>query len=821
MFMKFVWILILIFICFKGEVNAEGNWRMHPNFLDEITHIIPTNDFVYFTSRKLPDNEVTYPYLSLFRYDKTGNELISLSTDNALSDNGVRDVIYNPGKRYLFVLNQNYDIDILKDDGSSERLPYYRLDNSGLSKNVNGISIDDGKNRVYLATDFGYVAIDDNKMEIAESRNYGHPLQSFARLGDKYIAISQDQLVFTSIKNHNSSLDDFQNAAFEWTPMSLHSLGENLCFLIYTKDSNQYLGKIINDEAGLSFQEIRKIEPRNIDYTKNGLNIKSGTNLIQINTNGEISEISLPEDFSSGSAVAENTNEIWHVQKYFGLRKLKRSGNEWTGGGFIRPDSPSVYVATDFVNHPENGLLTIGYGFTPVTHSLYQMTPVQINGYKNGRWENFSPTLTNPSRGEIMYMTNGLAIDPDDNSYIYVSSPHHGFMRFNLDNPKDIQHFSRNNDKGSTKAGFVAIVPTSTYLPTFANFSAPRFDAKGNLWMNYADWDSKDNPTPHFYCWTSTDRRAFIAGDNSALPKRLDIKSAVPVSNSPLLQPLTKTGNGLLVFSDYQYNEILLLIDTNGTPLDQEDDTVYSFTTFTDTDGNNVDVSQIKFIWEEPSTGYVWVGHRNGIFYFIPDEIRTNDSLIHRIKVSRNDGTNLADYLLDDVTVNSMTEDSTGRKWFATNGGGVVCTTSDGREIIKEFTISNSELPDDIVYGIAYNKDANSIIISTAKGMAEYFLPKSDYNNKKNDIKAYPNPVRPEFSGYVTINDIADGSLVKIVDAAGNLVKELGIVSGFEILWDISDMNFRRVQSGVYYIMASPTQSGGTYSKVGKILVVS
>lgn len=820
--MRFFVSLILIIVYWGIASFASGNWRMHPNFLDEITHLVPTNNYVYFTSRKLPENEVTTPGLSLFRYDKNDDEIISLSTDNLLSDNSVRDIIYNPSKRYLFVLNQNYNIDILKDDGTSAHIPYYRLDNSGLAKNVNGITIDNGKNKIYLATDFGFVVIDDNKMEITESRNYYQPFKSFGRMGNKYLAITGNQVIYSPTENHIYSLDEFENARFDVTPISLFPLGDNICFLIYEKEGKKYLGEINDENNALTLQELKEIEEGNIEYTKNGLSLKSGNTVYTISPSGEITDYTLPKEYLSGSAVVENPREIWYAQKYLGLKKLKKNGNDWNGtGGFIRLDSPSVYVATDFRNHAKKGLLTVGYGFTPVTHSLYQMTPVEINGYNNGRWENYSPSLTNPSRGSIMYMTNGLAIDPDYDNFIYVSSPHHGFMRFNLDNPKDIIHFSRSNDKDASESGFVALVPAPTYLPTFANFSAPRFDGKGNLWMNYADWDSQGKPSPHFFVWTASDRNAFLSGDQNALPKRIDIDAEIPVSNSPLLQPILKSGKGMLAFSDDQYREVLLLVETNGTPDNPEDDQVYRFNSFFDYDGNNVDVGNIKFFWEDPATGYVWAGHRNGLFYFIPEEIISNDGLIHRVKVSRNDGTNLADYLLDGVTVNSMVADGTGRKWFATNGGGVVCTSADGKEVIKEFSTSNSELPDDLVFGIAFNENSNSLIFSTNKGLAEYFLPRGEASGKKSEIKAYPNPVRPEFNGYVTINDIAEGSLVKIVDAAGNLIKELGIVTGFEILWDVTDTNFQRVPSGVYYIMTSPSTSGGNYAKVGKILVVS
>lgn len=112
-------------------------------------------------------------------------------------------------------------------------------------------------------------------------------------------------------------------------------------------------------------------------------------------------------------------------------------------------------------------------------------------------------------------------------------------------------------------------------------------------------------------------------------------------------------------------------------------------------------------------------------------------------------------------------------------------------------------------------------MISTAKGYAQYSLGEAEKDNGKEEIRAYPNPVRPEFSGYVTITDIPQGSFVKITDVAGNLVKDLGIMPGFEILWDLSDSNFNRVKSGVYRIMVSPAGDTSDYKGVGKILVIS
>lgn len=819
--MRLCLLFLLSAFLWSGPIMSQDKWKFHPNFLHDATHLVETPEFVYFTSRKLPKNDITDAHLSLFRYDKKGDELISLSQANLISDEGVRDIIYNPVKKYLFVLNENYDIDLLHNDGSATHIPYYRLDNSSRSKNVNGITVDPANNRVYMATDFGYVAINDQKMEIAESRDYNEPVLSYCRLGDVFISVRESGVFSAPVSELRYSLDEFKFINSPDEPRSIYPISDTTALLVCGSEDKGSLYLVTYDKGEFSFSEMSAKNKGNIENISGGLSVKNGTNLLIFSSTGDTSILELPSDYSEGAAVSANKNDVWYAEKYKGLKSIKKSGGNWVvNRDFMTPDSPSVYAAIDFVNHPKKGLLLVNYGFTPQTYNLYQLTPLQINAYKSNRWTNYSPSLLNPRRSEIMYMANGLAIDPDNDSYIYVSSPHHGFMRMNLDNPEDIIHFSRENDKSRNEPGFIPLVPVSDYLPNFANFSAPRFDTQGNLWMTYSDWDDRTQPNPHLFCWTPESRKAFFAGDKTSLPVLIEVELDAPVSNTPLLTPLSRTGKGLLVFSDHQYNELMALIDTGDTPLDTNDYKVYKFSSFTDNDDNQVNVSQARFIWEDPVTGYVWVGHRTGVFYFVPDEIMSGYQKIYRVKVSRNDGTNLADYLLDGVPVNGLATDAEGRKWFALDGGGLVCTSSDGTEIIGEFTADNSGLPDNCVYGIAYNPHSNSMMISTGKGLSEYFLPGVSSAKEKIPVKIFPNPVRPDYGGYVTITDIPAGALVKIVDAHGNLIKELERGSGFDIQWDISDSNFKRVSSGVYYILVS-VSGNGNFSTLGKILVIS
>ena len=104
--------------------------------------------------------------------------------------------------------------------------------------------------------------------------------------------------------------------------------------------------------------------------------------------------------------------------------------------------------------------------------------------------------------------------------------------------------------------------------------------------------------------------------------------------------------------------------------------------------------------------------------------------------------------------------------------------------------------------------------------MAEHFIRSGGSSSDGGSVRAYPNPVRPDYYGYVTIDGLPDESLVKIVDASGNIVKELHAASG-EARWDVTNMTFKRVSSGVYFILASSMRNQDNYSEVAKVLVVS
>ena len=117
--------------------------------------------------------------------------------------------------------------------------------------------------------------------------------------------------------------------------------------------------------------------------------------------------------------------------------------------------------------------------------------------------------------------------------------------------------------------------------------------------------------------------------------------------------------------------------------------------------------------------------------------------------------------------------------------------------------------------------DEYSVFMATQFGLIEYKSDASQPHDDFDEVYAYPNPVRPEYTGWITVTGLMDNSLVKIADAAGNVFYQ-AMSEGGMITWDGCDRSGNRVKTGVYYVFASSGASGQSSSgAVTKILVVN
>ncbi len=141
----------------------------------------------------------------------------------------------------------------------------------------------------------------------------------------------------------------------------------------------------------------------------------------------------------------------------------------------------------------------------------------------------------------------------------------------------------------------------------------------------------------------------------------------------------------------------------------------------------------------------------------------------------------------------------------------------DGLEQISRFTISNSPLLSNSINDIAINHENGEVYFSSEKGLISFRGTATNFDQEITEIAVFPNPVRPEYNGVITIDGLAYDSDVKITDISGNFIYETRS-NGGRATWNGQDYNGQRVASGIYLVFA--TTLDGAAGNVGKIAFV-
>ena len=97
-------------------------------------------------------------------------------------------------------------------------------------------------------------------------------------------------------------------------------------------------------------------------------------------------------------------------------------------------------------------------------------------------------------------------------------------------------------------------------------------------------------------------------------------------------------------------------------------------------------------------------------------------------------------------------------------------------------------------------------------------LPTPNEEMTKDNVYAYPNPVKPGYTGPITITGLSYNADVKITTSNGVLVAQ-GTSNGGSFVWDGNDTKGRRVASGIYMVMAA--KEDGSKGTVCKIAIIN
>lgn len=252
---------------------------------------------------------------------------------------------------------------------------------------------------------------------------------------------------------------------------------------------------------------------------------------------------------------------------------------------------------------------------------------------------------------------------------------------------------------------------------------------------------------------------------------------------------------------------------------DIRNDKHYIYDTFVNNDGTTVQAVAVQCAAEDHE-GNIWIGTNVGPLMLESEKIgQSGQQTWNQVKVPRNDGTNLADYLLSGVNITAMTIDGGNRKWFGTDGNGIYVISSDNMKQLHNFTKTNSLMPSNSVNYISINDKTGEAFIATTEGICSYksnvTAPVPSMN--EDNVYAYPNPVTPDYTGPITITGLSYDADVKILSASGHVVAE-GRSTGGSYMWNGKDRNGDPVASGVYLINIATSE--GESGVVTKIAVV-
>ena len=248
-------------------------------------------------------------------------------------------------------------------------------------------------------------------------------------------------------------------------------------------------------------------------------------------------------------------------------------------------------------------------------------------------------------------------------------------------------------------------------------------------------------------------------------------------------------------------------------------DTLYKYDSFINQDGVSYNTNVLVYDVTEDKEENIWVATNKGIFYINKDDIGQSNVTFYQEKVPRNDGTNLADYLLTGISSRCIKIDGGGRKWVGTEGNGVFLISEDNMTQVHHFTTSNSPLISDNIYDVSINGTTGEVFFLTDKGLCSYMSDATTPNEEMttDNVWAYPNPVTPDYTGPITITGLSYDADVKIVSTNGALINQ-GRSNGGTYTWDGCDSKGRRVASGIYMVVTAT--SNGEKGTVCKIAIV-
>ncbi len=747
--------------------NTVGDWRIHTSYVgNNVTAVAEGNHWVYY----LADG-------NLFRLDKETQENEALSIINDLSDMLISQVFYNSERDYLVIIYNNTNIDIILSDGQVVNMPEIKDALMTTSRAINDVTFADGL--IYIATEFGYVVIDDKRFVVKESHIYGTPLTTVAQMDKWLLLSSQSDLYYGLISDNHDRLESFKTVSFHKNCI-IRPITDSTLFCV--TGGNTYFGTlkpVSDNELKIDGSTIIDQKSSFLQATRDGWLLwvpklnqcfktdSEGKNPVAIDTEGEMC-----------SANPRGDGKLWLA----GPLGLHHEGSS----NYYLPNSLSFKNPYWMAYNKQQDKL---YVSSPSANAHFgDPLPSYINTYDGIMWHDVTPEGA-PATG-----TYWIEFMPGESDTYFIGTWTKGLLKVYKD--EIAFKYDTANSPISYRGGAMHAITS--------------MDRNGNLWV-VQPYESTEHPAMVLPA-AKTKLNQTTAAD-WLLP---EINGLTSNDSQRASFISTKQGSqDIKIFNDGNFRTPLFIWNTNGTLSTKPPQAIIR--SFTDQDSEQISWTNIMCLTEDLN-GNVWMGSTEGICYFNPNQdLNPSTFKAVRPKVPRNDGTGYADRLMDGIQVNCIEVDGANRKWIGTESSGLFLVSADGSEVINRFNTSNSPLASNTIYRVCCNPNNNSVYVTTPAGLYEYYSDCSPAASTYSNILAFPNPVRPDYGGDVTITGLMEGSLVKIADASGNVIRQLKSTGGMAT-WDCRDEGGQSVPTGVYLVLCS--QANGSHAAVTKIAII-
>ena len=789
---------IALFICLTlvsvSNMLATGAWTVYPLYNGEYSSMIETPDLVYYVSNS-----------SLFAYNKTTDETRAYNSNNKLSDNIISRVAYNPKHKFLLIMYENCNMDVLYDNGRLVNLPEIYQTNLNTEKVIN--SMDTADDYITIASNFGYVVYDAVKMVVKESRIWNKNIR-VATVAAGYIFIQCDGTAYYApLDSKHVTFEDFIAFRPGLGASLMYAMGSSF---VYYNASIQSYNRIhtfrFDSSQPFMMDALYKVgaNPEPFQPFKDGFYTVAGNKIVVCDQEGKLqNEVTLPAELV-GSKVAfwDSPQSIW-VANSDGTAQFDIStGSARQLTEYYKPEGMSCQRVA-YITKSNDGKRV--YFTNQSCIDFRTCGSDDINGYNNrqttdiitgGKIYNVNVPDTDFPAGYGRHGEDMVLEDPLNPDRYYLVSRHYGLYAIENGHLLGIM----DNTNSAVETGWIM------------NCYQFAFDQYNNLLLTNLDGSESSlvivpyETLQKFGTMTKSDSRKIVYDKQLQYENKKENRFGI----------CHKTG--IIAMSSSVQSGPMLFIDTQGKK-NWDMSKVQKMSAFTDQDGNTVAPLFITYLVED-QLGRLWIGTDDGILEVTdPSTVFESGFRVNRLKVPRNDGTNYADYLLAGEQINWISVDPSNRKWIATQNSGVYLVSANGDKILEHFTVDNSPLPTNTVNAIEASSIDNMVYMGTNYGALAYSSDATPAADNYDDVLVYPNPVRPDYTGWVNITGLMENSLVKIADASGNVLFQ-GRSEGGMISWDGCNLSGERARSGVYFVLASSSGDSSNFATVAKLMII-